>query len=64
MSEREPVLRREFDDQIHVHTRANLLVRLEKLLEYNQDDLDDLAFERNFRECQKMYEQLKQVDST
>jgi len=62
MSERTPVLRREYDDQIHTHTRANLLVRLEKLLQYDSDDLDDLAFKRNFRDCQKLYEQLKQVE--
>lgn len=62
MSERTPVLRREYGDQIHTHTRANLLVRLEKLLQYDTDDLDDLEFERNFRECQKMYEQLKTVE--
>lgn len=62
MSEREPVLNREYDDQIHTHTRANLLVRLEKLLQYDGDDLDSLAFERNFRDCQKLYEQLERAE--
>jgi hypothetical protein len=51
-------LAQEYDDQIHTHTRANLLVRLEKLLQYSGDDTDSLAFERNFRECQKLYQEL------
>ena len=62
MNEREQVLAKEFDDQLYTHTRANLLVRLEKLLECDRDDLDTLAFERNFRECQLLYKELKNAN--
>jgi len=58
MDENDLVLAQEFDDQIDAHTRANLLVRLEKLLRYDSDDTGSVAFQRNFRECQKLYEQL------
>lgn len=60
MIEEDLVLAQEFDDQIDEHTRANLLVRLEKLIRYDSDDTGDLTFKRNFKECQKLYEQLDQ----
>lgn len=62
MREREPVLGREYDDQLNKHTKANLLVRLEKLLQYDGNDLDSLAFKRNFKDCQMMYEELQRVE--
>lgn len=62
MNEDDLVLAQEFDDQIHTHTRANLLVRLEKLLQYDSDDLDSLGFQRNFRDCQKLYEELERAE--
>ena len=62
MNEREQVLAKEHDDQLYTHARANLLVRLEKLLEYDRDDLDTVAFERNFRECQLLYKKLKSAN--
>jgi hypothetical protein len=57
MSEREPILRRTYDDQLYTHTHANLLARLEKLLQY--DDTDSTSFERNFRECQRLCDELQ-----
>jgi len=61
MSEK-PVLAQEFDKPMNKHTKANLLARMEKLLRYNGDDLDSLAFERNFKECQKLYEELESAE--
>jgi len=63
MKDRELLLAKEYDDQIHTHTRANLLARLEKLLRSDIDDTDNTGFERNFRECQKLYEELTEAEN-
>ncbi len=60
-AESELVLAKELDDQLARHTRANLLVRLEKLLQYDLDDTDKIGFQQNFRECQKLYQELAEM---
>jgi hypothetical protein len=43
--------------------QLNLQVAVAKLFYYDSEETDSLAFERNFRECQRMFEQLnREID--
>lgn len=62
MSDTNQILAQEFEKPINKHTKAQLLVRMEKLLQYKSDDIDSVAFTRNFLDCQKLYNELEQVE--
>lgn len=48
----------DYDDPYLDEVQANLQVAVAKLFYYDEDDLDSPAFRRNYRECQKMFEEL------
>ena len=52
-------LTKEYDDQLKKHEKANLLARLVKLLEYDEDDIESDGFRQNFLDMKKQYEKLK-----
>jgi hypothetical protein len=54
----EPLLAQEYEDQLDQHTKAQLLARVERLLRCDPDDVDTVAFKRNFRDSKQLYEQL------
>lgn len=54
------ILVQEFEKSIDQVTKKQLLTRLEKLLQYDGDVTNSLAFKRNFKECQKLYQQLEE----
>lgn len=62
MNEEDLLLAQEYDDQLSEHTRANLLARVEKLLQYDYTDTGSREFAKNFRECQDLYERLEEIE--
>jgi len=51
----------EYDEPHLQDMQANLQAAVSKLFYYDTSDLDSAAFERNFRECQLMFEELNRA---
>lgn len=58
MNEKELLLFKEYDQPQKIDAKQMLIVRLEKLLESDLNNLDTPAFKNNFADCKELYKLL------